>query len=1129
MSRPSPREVYDDPRPFWTYITQPTDDGFEGQHFDRKEAGKPQPTGTLAPSALANVRDLVVKTVSAFANRNVEGGLLILGISSSGQVCGIDHLTEAQRNDITDLNKLLLHHAAEVRFYDCTDAAGNAKTICLVFSGFSTSGICETVGNHPRAWTRNGSQCVPVTQAIRDGLRIRKGLVSVESDPVCEFSPEDVDKDVLAEFRKVFQPEITAEFDDERLLKEAGAIVKKDGSYWFTMPGLLFFGSNPQRVFAHTYIRLMRFGVPSADFRNRGAPTLNKEFKGPVTSQIRAARAFFRESGFFKRFQKRKPDGGFIEEPELPPLAIDEAVVNAVAHRDYCTKLPIECEAYLDAFIVKNPGRVLQRNHDLPDSFRLDTTPLDSTPRNAKLLEWLKLMRDPDGKAFVQAVSEGTKRMTAEMLALKLPAPMFKLPENESILILQSNAPEREAAILAATRATPTTTTETINFFPITVRRGMDPARLEEIRTRQGELLKSLRDALLSRDWYIDRFSFSRIITHRRGNELPIPDAARQYLRLYPAYTVQLQESFGRMYLCVDYTCEVLSVQRLHQVIQHVPAEVVLNKRCVVHSGQWLQGRLVRLDGEWTTVRFFDNDQEEVVATSDVIPHLSLRLIEQLLSSAGVRFDLHSAIKRGSLASEPAAARRRAEKIQQFVGVIVEQVFPISFGDFEVDLGTTPVSLIGQEGRNPSSFSVVRLNEPEVEFRDRRSSPDVREGITRYGSFDSKPHVIELVPVCVAEYKSRMDQLIARLMEGKHKYRGSERTFATRFGYNAVVTVDRLADLDTEVHRLLKQHPEWCGTRDHNRLFLVHCPEEGYSSDDERAPYYTVKRRLLEAGLPCQMVDSPTLDNPDWKDLNLALNVIAKCGVTPWVLPECIPDADFFVGLSYTESRDGQRIMGFANVFNSYGRWEFYAGNTTTFDVSRRAEHLAALARTTLEKLRQAHSLRASANLIFHHSVRISREDRTSILRSLRSVAPDVEVTFVWINSHNNIRLFDARPETDGSVRRGSYIPLSKRRILLSTTGNNPYRKAMGTPRPLELSALHFAPRADEPSDYDQRSLAIQVLSLTKLNWASTDAFCGEPITVKYAGDIAYLTAAFLRQREPFQLHPSLESTPWFI
>ena len=57
----------------------------------------------------------------------------------------------------------------------------------------------------------------------------------------------------------------------------------------------------------------------------------------------------------------------------------------------------------------------------------------------------------------------------------------------------------------------------------------------------------------------------------------------------------------------------------------------------------------------------------------------------------------------------------------------------------------------------------------------------------------------------------------------------------------------------------------------------------------------------------------------------------------------------------------------------------------------------------------------------------------------------------------------------------------------------------------------------------------MQILSLTKLNWASTDSLCAEPITTKYAGDIAYLTAAFMRQGREFKLHEALEHTPWFI
>jgi len=64
----------------------------------------------------------------------------------------------------------------------------------------------------------------------------------------------------------------------------------------------------------------------------------------------------------------------------------------------------------------------------------------------------------------------------------------------------------------------------------------------------------------------------------------------------------------------------------------------------------------------------------------------------------------------------------------------------------------------------------------------------------------------------------------------------------------------------------------------------------------------------------------------------------------------------------------------------------------------------------------------------------------------------------------------------------------------------------------------------------DLRALATRILSLTKLNWASTDALCREPITIKYASDIAYLAAAFIRQGgAEFKLHTTLERTPWFI
>jgi len=58
--------------------------------------------------------------------------------------------------------------------------------------------------------------------------------------------------------------------------------------------------------------------------------------------------------------------------------------------------------------------------------------------------------------------------------------------------------------------------------------------------------------------------------------------------------------------------------------------------------------------------------------------------------------------------------------------------------------------------------------------------------------------------------------------------------------------------------------------------------------------------------------------------------------------------------------------MGFANVFNEYGRWEFYSGGTHAFSYEERAQYYEQLVESTLKRL----TLSEIPTVCFHYSAK---------------------------------------------------------------------------------------------------------------------------------------------------------------
>jgi len=197
MPTPSPRQVFDDPAAHWDFITQASATGFESGHFDRKEAGQIGADATMLSRQTDGVRNHVKETVSAFANKNAEGGVLVLGVADDGTVKGMNHLTEQQINSITDFDTLLHHQSAEVSAESEEERAVQSYDI-RPHPQRDVDGVCYQVG----LWQlelRDQEDIWFVNHGLKDVRRMEEQRGESPGFPLCPvcgdyFKPSDFAK-----------------------------------------------------------------------------------------------------------------------------------------------------------------------------------------------------------------------------------------------------------------------------------------------------------------------------------------------------------------------------------------------------------------------------------------------------------------------------------------------------------------------------------------------------------------------------------------------------------------------------------------------------------------------------------------------------------------------------------------------------------------------------------------------------------------------------------------------------------------------------------------------------------------------------------------------------------------------
>ena len=177
-----------------------------------------------------------------------------------------------------------------------------------------------------------------------------------------------------------------------------------------TNASMLLFGANPQRF--HRSAETKCIYCHGTQYRRPFASL--QVYGGDLFEQADQARDFVLAK--INRAIGTRASG--ITAPatyELPPDAVGEAIVNAIAHRDYHSNASVEVRLFADRLEVWNPGA-------LPSTLTLDSLRNDhpSVPYNPLLAESLYLTR------YIEMVGSGTQAMIELCREASLSEPDFE-------------------------------------------------------------------------------------------------------------------------------------------------------------------------------------------------------------------------------------------------------------------------------------------------------------------------------------------------------------------------------------------------------------------------------------------------------------------------------------------------------------------------------------------------------------------------------------------------------------------------------------------------------------------------------------------------------------------------------
>ena len=337
-----------------------------------------------------NVNTDLSKELVAFANAS--GGRIFIGIEDNGSVSGVNI-----DNSLKSKVAMMAHEcdpAVEVEV-----ETFNNVLILNVPEGKDKPYRCTN-----GFYIRNGASSIKLgTQEIIGFIQSEGKIKFDELKNKAVKYPGQIDKAAIARFKQLSN--ITATISDDELLINLG-LFYPEPAFVINNTGVLFFVENPTRFIPQSAVTCVVYkGNTKVDILDK------KTFEFDLISNIDETIAFLKRhlNVAYEIKTKRR-----VEKMEIPEVVLREAIVNAVAHRDYFEKgATVMIELFDNRLEISNPG-------GLPKGLKEEDFGKRTLSRNPLITALLHRA------GYIEKLGTGIPRIKQILMEAGLPEAAFK-------------------------------------------------------------------------------------------------------------------------------------------------------------------------------------------------------------------------------------------------------------------------------------------------------------------------------------------------------------------------------------------------------------------------------------------------------------------------------------------------------------------------------------------------------------------------------------------------------------------------------------------------------------------------------------------------------------------------------